>query len=94
MSIRESDFVVDLSSREVRHRSGVVVEFYEYETREDWLIPSSALVKNPLFPGDSSKLVAAARRVAEAAGMKLFPLKPDFKDALLTLAGTGRKARR
>ena len=71
MSIRESDFVVDLSSREVRHRSGVVVEFYKYETREDWLISSSALVKSPdLFPGDSSKVVAAARRVAEAAGMK------------------------
>jgi hypothetical protein len=70
MLVQQSDFSVDLEQREVHHASGVIVQFYEYPTREAWLAADSVQMRNPdLFDGDSNKLAAGAKRAALAAGM-------------------------
>jgi hypothetical protein len=71
MAVNNDDFTVDLAERAVRHKSGVVVRFYEYETPEVWLIADSVIIDNPdLFDGNIDQLAVGAKRAALAAGME------------------------
>lgn len=71
MAVKNDDFTVNLAERTVRHKSGVVVRFYECETPEVWFIAGSVNIHNPdLFDGDIDELAAGAKRVALAAGMR------------------------
>jgi len=68
--IKITDFAVDLDAREVRHSSGAIVTFREYESRDEWLNSSTAHIRNAdRFPGHSTEFVKAAREAAVAAGM-------------------------
>ncbi|MGO8847536.1 MAG: hypothetical protein ACLQFI_19815 [Methylocella sp.] len=70
MPVKRNDFTVDLAKREVRHVSGVIVQFCEYPTREAWLATDSVEIRNrDLFDGDTAELAEGAKHAAVAAGM-------------------------
>jgi hypothetical protein len=64
-----SDFTVDVPKREVTHKSGASVTFYEYPNEADWL-SAGGVSRNPhLYDGPLSEFVDRARKAAIAAGM-------------------------
>jgi hypothetical protein len=64
------DFTVDLATREVRHRSGASVSYYEYLDADDWLSTSGGLTRNAyFFDGSCEEFLKLAKQAALAAGM-------------------------
>jgi hypothetical protein len=61
-----TDFTVDLVTREVRHKSGAAVSYYEYPEPADWLSAPGSTLNGHLFDGPLDEL---AKRAALAAGM-------------------------
>ena len=64
------DFSVDLSAREVRHKSGAVVSFSEYVSYVDWKTSDSGKIRNAdRFEGPDTELLRVAKEVALRSGM-------------------------
>jgi len=67
-----SDFRCRSGATRGTPRSGVIVQFYEYPTREAWLAADSVQMRNPdLFDGDSNELAAGAKRRGASSRMNI-----------------------
>jgi hypothetical protein len=64
------DFTVNLRTREVRHKSGAIVTFFQYPSYTEWRMADSGSIHNPkLFGGSPRELLRTAKEAALAAGM-------------------------
>jgi hypothetical protein len=64
-----TEFSVDLDKREVHHKCGASVSFYEYIEAEDWLSAGGSVRNAYLFDGSAEEFLRLAKEAALAAGM-------------------------
>ena len=70
------DFTVDLTTREVRHKSGASVIFHQQPSESDWLMTDSDCIQNSkLFEGSPRELLTVVGRLSVATQSPRLPLE-------------------